>query len=750
MHINVQPNDSVVTFTPYQGGDGYASHRASSSAKEPFYAKFISIRVVLVCITIFTVVAMGIGLIILSMQAQQSIVDTLSAEVISQVEDKVIKECDHLFEWADIELQTSKTMFGLRPNFTDVGPGINPFRAYPDIAEYLWGIVRRRPIGIGIEYDFMDGRMIGFESFNYSSDVYWGDASEDPNVLWEVGWAAGLDQSIASVDMSNESIIFEFPLEVYPWLRNNSRDFLTACDSPSVWFDLWLFIGSTANYELISNYGTICNSEGEMMGFLGVSLGLSSVTDMLVTITEKDLTGKIFIMDSEFQLIASSTDTEAFTVYENMTYSRETIYTTNEIWIKDVVRLLNKDYSVGRRSVSINGTAQYLSVVRWNETAGIDWYYVMLLEQNQFLGDSRSYFVKCVVAATLVAAASIGFVLIVTWTLTKPLFILANDLQKMSQLNLDVTDMETPRLFEVGKLYKGVSSMYLALRSFRKFVPIQVITKIIKSEKEATAELVQSKITIVFQDIEGFTGLSERMDPVNLAKLISDYMETMAKIIVKHGGTIDKYIGDCIMSLFGAPEDLPQHPIAATTAAVECVRALAKKNLEWQAKFGIQMQCRVGIHTGDVLVGNIGSDHRMNYTAFGDAVNVASRLEGVNKYFGSRIIVSKAVMRALRPGEFISRKLAKVKVSGRAKPTSIYEIRADGGSVTHELFRTYEEAFKSFKNCEFEKALESIQAALLYDENDKAALKLRARITEAISHHPLPPQWTYVEEMLTK
>jgi len=251
----------------------------------------------------------------------------------------------------------------------------------------------------------------------------------------------------------------------------------------------------------------------------------------------------------------------------------------------------------------------------------------------------------------------------------------------------------------------------------------------------------------MFQDIEGFTNLSESMDPRMLASLCSEYMDLMTGIVVKHKGTIDKYIGDCIMSLFNAPSKVPGHPMAAVTAAVECIMALIQKNKEWSAKYGTEMTCRMGINTGEALVGNMGSDNRMNYTAFGDCVNVASRLEGVNKFFGTRICVSKAVFVALPKGTFVSRKLAKVKVSGKNMATSIFEIRGDYTATTPLQFQRYEAALKAFKNRNFSGAQNLITEAITMCPTDKASLHLQDRIQQ-VSVTTIPADWTYVEELL--
>lgn len=220
----------------------------------------------------------------------------------------------------------------------------------------------------------------------------------------------------------------------------------------------------------------------------------------------------------------------------------------------------------------------------------------------------------------------------------------------------------------------------------------------------------------------------------------------MTSIICKHGGTIDKYVGDCIMSLFNAPDELPNHPEAATAAAVECLVTLVEKNKEWKAKYGVEMAFRTGINTGEVLVGNMGSDNRMNYTAFGDNVNIAARLEGVNKLFGTRIMISKTVWQTLPEGKYATRKLGKVRVSGKELPTTVYEVQGEMTPMVRQMFDMYAEALLNFKKKEFAKAALLIDHAIELFPDDKASRHLKERITEALSLS-VSNSWTYVEDL---
>ena len=149
-------------------------------------------------------------------------------------------------------------------------------------------------------------------------------------------------------------------------------------------------------------------------------------------------------------------------------------------------------------------------------------------------------------------------------------------------------------------------------------------------------------VTVWFSDVAGFTGISEKLSPGELVALMNEYLTAMTDIVEAHGGFVDKYIGDAIVAVFGAPHDDPDHALSAVRAALACQAKLSELNRDAVAFKGHRLACRIGINTGAMLVGNIGSRRRFNYTVMGDAANLASRLEGVNKMYGTRILASAA------------------------------------------------------------------------------------------------------------
>ena len=217
-----------------------------------------------------------------------------------------------------------------------------------------------------------------------------------------------------------------------------------------------------------------------------------------------------------------------------------------------------------------------------------------------------------------------------------------------------------------GKFIKGAFSQYLS--------PI-VIDRLIENPELLNLGGEKRELSILFSDIQGFTSISEKLDPVELTALLNEYLSEMTTIIYAFGGTIDKYEGDAIIAFWNAPLDLPDHGLKAVQAALEYQRRLAeiRPRLKEMAG-GAEVYTRVGINSGPVVIGNMGSEQRFNYTFFGDAGNLASRLEGMNKQFGSYLMVSGHTKDLAGADPDIAyRELSRVAVVGKSEPVTVFE-----------------------------------------------------------------------------
>jgi len=218
-------------------------------------------------------------------------------------------------------------------------------------------------------------------------------------------------------------------------------------------------------------------------------------------------------------------------------------------------------------------------------------------------------------------------------------------------------------------------------RSFALYLAPAVIERMLASNTPPALGGETRNVTVFFSDLAGFSALSEKMSPADVVALMNVYLSAMTEIIEAEGGFVDKYIGDAIVAVFGAPISDPDHAKSAVRAALRCCRRLEELNQSAGAFKGHALGQRIGLNSGAALVGNIGSRVRFNYTVMGDTVNLASRLEGANKAFGTAIIASEATV-ALSGGEFVWRELDAIRVKGRAQPLKIYEPLSGAGAET--------------------------------------------------------------------
>ena len=209
--------------------------------------------------------------------------------------------------------------------------------------------------------------------------------------------------------------------------------------------------------------------------------------------------------------------------------------------------------------------------------------------------------------------------------------------------------------------------------AFEKYVSPDLVGSILEDPKKLNLGGQKSELTVLFSDIRGFTTISERMEAAELAKFMNDYLTPMTDVILENRGTIDKYMGDAIMAIFGAPVRYECHAQRAVDAALAMLVKLEELRVDWRAKNLPEIDIGIGINTGDMSVGNMGSTRIFSYTVMGDSVNLGSRLEGINKDYGTRLIVSEKT-KSLLATAYLCRQLDRVKVKGKKQPVTIFEV----------------------------------------------------------------------------
>ncbi len=275
----------------------------------------------------------------------------------------------------------------------------------------------------------------------------------------------------------------------------------------------------------------------------------------------------------------------------------------------------------------------------------------------------------------------------------------------------------------------------LLRRSFGLYLAPAVIDKMMTSNKMPALGGESREVTVFFSDVAGFSSFSEKMTPSALVALMTEYLSAMTDIIEAHQGFVDKYIGDAIVGVFGAPLDDPDHARHAVEAAVACRARLAELNENAVAFAGHKLGQRIGLNSGLALVGNIGSHRRFNYTVMGDMVNLASRLEGANKYFATSIMASETTVTLAGRG-FFWRELDAIRVKGRSEPVKIYEPVSLAGQQTPDdtaKVAAYDEGLARWRKRDFAGAVSSF--GRLADRDPPAAL-FRQRAEDLVKHPP--------------
>lgn len=308
------------------------------------------------------------------------------------------------------------------------------------------------------------------------------------------------------------------------------------------------------------------------------------------------------------------------------------------------------------------------------------------------------------------ASAAIAYL---AYRIAKPITTLSEEIDQIAQLELQDAPRIPSPILELDLIDSSIYSMRTALRSFARYIPHEIAKQLMHTTHEITLGGEKKNITIFFTDIANFTSISEGLPIETVNTLLADHFDTLSKVILECDGLIDKYIGDSIMSLWGALTDIPDRSNRACRAALLCQVRLLEVNAKQKKQGMPEFITRMGIHSGPVILGNFGTEHRMNFTAIGDTVNTAARLQTLNKNYGTKILISETV--AMEIGDqFLIRPLQTVEVRGKKNKIKIFELIGElkGDPLLAptqeqiELCQTFTEAYLLYEQGNYELAKE--------------------------------------------
>ncbi|MGJ7573801.1 adenylate/guanylate cyclase domain-containing protein [Variovorax sp. RB2P76] len=313
-------------------------------------------------------------------------------------------------------------------------------------------------------------------------------------------------------------------------------------------------------------------------------------------------------------------------------------------------------------------------LVQTSRIPATGWQLVSWVPEEMLLGDLHRAVLWGLLLALVFLAMALLMSLKLSKLVTSPVENLSHIARRIGLLELDNLPREPSRVLEIQHLDQALDDSARSLKAFSKFVPVDVINQLVAEGHALAPNGSPRRITVMFTDVEGFTSISESLDTDVLVGMLTEYFNLATGVFARHGGVVDKFIGDGIMVLWGAPADLPDAEHKACLAALELHVEMSELNRKWQAQGLPEFRTRVGIHTGTVIAGVLGSNDRLSYTAFGDVINVASRIEGINKQLGTQMLMSEVTFAGLQ-GRLHTRRIEElVELRGRQTRMVLYEL----------------------------------------------------------------------------
>jgi len=331
-----------------------------------------------------------------------------------------------------------------------------------------------------------------------------------------------------------------------------------------------------------------------------------------------------------------------------------------------------------------NGEDLIAGFANFPDGFGQAWQVITLTPIDDFVGTLKATNRLIMVVIIILTAIELFFIYFASRRLSQPVENVSEQLKAIERLQFDAPASRPSNIREIARLESAAALLRNSLKSFSSFVPLDVVRQLIKSGIPLTLGVEPRFLTVFFSDLENFSTHSETLAPDDLLVQISTYLEQVSGAISDEGGTVDKFIGDGVMAFWNAPVQRNDHVLRACAGALRAARRMERVNDTWEAEGRPRIRIRIGLNCATVLVGNVGSSARLSYTALGDGVNVAARLEGINKQFGTTICISDSIYDQVRT-EILARPLKRVQVKGRRTEFMIYELLALRASDDPEI-----------------------------------------------------------------
>ncbi len=539
----------------------------------------------------------------------------------------------------------------------------------------------------------------------------------------------------------------------------------------SVWINAYIF--HTDKRPGITHAVGITDQNGRNLGVFAIDIGLANLSHFLGDLTIGKH-GKAFILDQKNDVIAlpiKRNEPEKIEKLlkvslgnnpDSIEYKNRSVNEIEDNLLKAAFEKYKNDknndnsyffhFSYDNKAyVSMFMPFNTNSNLMNGEKSEFQWLVGVVLPEDDILEEVYKYNRLLIGTTTVLVSLAILFGILLSRVISKPLAILSKQMDDVKQFKIeDLTAIDSP-LYEVNTMTQSFNGMKNVLLSFQKYIPHEVVYELIKEGKEAQLGGEKRELTILFSDIAQFTNIAESLPPEELVENLGIYFAEMSSIILEHTGAVDKYIGDSVMAFWNAPKLIENHALLACQAALQMQRASIMISQRFTRQQKPAFNTRIGLNTGTVVVGNIGSERRLNYTVLGDAVNLASRLESLNKYYDTRIIVSETTYEQAKE-HFAFRWLDKVAVKGKTLGVDIYELISEKDNlICHHsgYLNLYREASELYRARRWQEAHHLLEELNRTNNSDKPTQVLLERCVRFIQNPPAA-EWTGIFEMTQK
>ena len=431
-------------------------------------------------------------------------------------------------------------------------------------------------------------------------------------------------------------------------------------------------VNPDTRFPVISVGYPIIASNDEVMGFVGANITFDILARYLAT--HKTSPNSItFIMDHSGQIIAHPDPASGVrTIQLKLVLANVADLADQATALAGQAHLAS---GADRLAFSVPATGEdYFAVFsRFPPSFQKPWEVAIVLPVDDFVGGLKQTNRNLAILIVALIFVEVLLIAIAAKRIAKPIERVSQEMQELQSLQFSPADAPRSMIAEIFHLQQAANLMSNSLRSFAAFVPIGIVRQLVNTGRPLTISGESRFLTIFFSDLEDFSTVSERLSPEELVRQASSYFEVVVGALTQESATIDKFIGDSVMAFWGAPVEVSDQVYRACVGALRAAHRVGRLNLEWARDGRPQMRVRIGLHCADVVVGNVGSSERLSYTVMGDGVNVASRLEGINKIFQTTICISDSVYNAVAD-RIIARPIQFASVKGRESKVMVYEL----------------------------------------------------------------------------